>query len=675
MLIKCSKNQSIQIDIGHLAPPDSDTDTSQELAIKSWVVLLADSPLGLKPKEVIVSFMERLVLSLDEVIQRYSELDDKLVNSVHVSESGTTLEYIKEFEKTPIYREYLYFYKNMDFDVFKYVHTFLVFLKKQEMSRPELAPKALRQWFAVEERLANLRLPKCVDDLKTIISYSLPDIGSEPLIPKFSGGKVAERGVGTIAQKIEHLARSQDIHDVLHDPFYGILWKGEGVARHVTDMLHQSGYYRRTSKELGRQKDVAKSFKAVRLMCMEPNQTMYIQQAILPAYVAAIDRSPIGKFINLKDQTENQFLSRLGSMYQHVSTIDLSSASDSVSWELVRYAFPEKLTYYLEKTRTRRVRTLDKSIVELKKFAPMGSAMCFPTQCVIFTSICILAAHIYSSGRVLQDALENGCGMTEADVANSIHSFAKLGSRWIPTNWSEQPAGKQGMFSFNAMRVYGDDIIIDTRLTDIVVSLLTAFGFECNISKSFSGSVAFRESCGVHALLGEDVTPLTLKVKGCLPGKQRLPSLLASLCDFANRCYEYGYRYLRLLMLRWLRAMFGKGIFYTRDRNIGCSIHVGSDIADDVYFAKAAEAMKLRWSRDLQCYVAMRKYAKVYDPKPYLPGGYDDPHELYQYHVKLRSASLQSFYADAITGEESVPITIAIHTTTCVIGSAWTPIR
>jgi hypothetical protein len=65
--------------------------------------------------------------------------------------------------------------------------------------------------------------------------------------------------------------------------------------------------------------------------------------------------------------------------------------------------------------------------------------------------------------------------------------------------------GYQGVIS-----VYGDDLIIPSGMYEDASWVLKEFGFSLNPEKSFAAG-PFRESCGGHYHLGEDVTPFYLK--------------------------------------------------------------------------------------------------------------------------------------------------------------------
>jgi hypothetical protein len=185
-------------------------------------------------------------------------------------------------------------------------------------------------------------------------------------------------------------------------------------------------------------------------------------------------------------------------MTRTVDTIDLSSASDSVSWSLVKRIFPPKVLKHLLATRTKTVKTPGGELVELNKFAPMGSALCFPIQCTVFSAVVILAGILYRWGiEECQPDLLSGL-----DVSNLIQRTFRTSLLDVSEDHRLQ-----------AFFVYGDDIICDSRITSNVVDLLRALGFRVNIGKSYTGPSLFRESCGIFAFNGIDVTPLVCKTK------------------------------------------------------------------------------------------------------------------------------------------------------------------
>jgi hypothetical protein len=83
--------------------------------------------------------------------------------------------------------------------------------------------------------------------------------------------------------------------------------------------------------------------------------------------------------------------------------------------------------------------------------------------------------------------------------------------------------------------VFGDDIIIPVDSRELFFSLLEILDFKVNASKSF-WTGRFRESCGIDAFDGVDVTPVYWK--GENDGK---PESLATTVECSNNFYKKFY--------------------------------------------------------------------------------------------------------------------------------------
>lgn len=163
-----------------------------------------------------------------------------------------------------------------------------------------------------------------------------------------------------------------------------------------------------------------------------------------------------------------------GSKFGTYATIDLSNASDTVAYLLVKLLLPVEWFNLLDSLRspTTRVAGLKKKIKGLpnpvkdgmyllEKFSSMGNGFTFELETLIFAAITKVA-----------------CGKDN--------------------DWD--------------VTVYGDDIIVPNHCAPEVVSALRFFGFEPNKRKTFLSGV-FRESCGGDFFLGEAVRPYTLEVE------------------------------------------------------------------------------------------------------------------------------------------------------------------
>jgi len=157
--------------------------------------------------------------------------------------------------------------------------------------------------------------------------------------------------------------------------------------------------------------------------------------------------------LNLRDQTRNQNLARIGSLDGKLATIDLSSASDMVAKELVYHLLPLDWADFLARGRSGHV-TYKKLRLTLEKFSSMGNGYTFPLESLIFWAL-----------------TSSVCDDFEGEVT-----------------------------------VYGDDIICPSDAYGSVTELLIACGFVVNGKKSYHTG-PFRESCGKDYYRGFDVRP------------------------------------------------------------------------------------------------------------------------------------------------------------------------
>jgi len=258
--------------------------------------------------------------------------------------------------------------------------------------------------------------------------------------------------------------------------------------------------------------DVPKSMKTRRGISKEPATLMFWQQAIKDCIVDYVHRHPeLSKHINFDDQSRNARLAISGSRSGRFATIDLSSASDTVTTTLVKAVFEGTPLYpFLVGLRSRTVRLPSGKVLRVEKYAPMGSALCFPVETLIFSC-----------------AIE----------------------------YAVRRARRQGLGFYPSWRVFGDDIIVRTPLFEEVVMVLEGLNFKINHSKSFSSCARFRESCGGEGYDGVDVTPMRISrrfysVRGRITSRHA--EITTGLMDMANRCHAYGFSLTRAWIIRVL---------------------------------------------------------------------------------------------------------------------------
>lgn len=238
---------------------------------------------------------------------------------------------------------------------------------------------------------------------------------------------------------------------------------------------------------------VPKDSRGPRLISCEPAQLQYLQQGLGRSIVKLVESHYLTKGnVNFTDQTVNRKLAMVGSKTRLFSTLDMKDASDRVSLSLVRYLF-EDIYKYLDILRSDRTELPNGKIVNLRKFAPMGSALCFPIEALTFWALTCAVIGLKTRCR-----------------ASSVKSVF----------------------------VYGDDIIVPTEFARAVVSALEKYQLLFNTDKcNILGH--FRESCGCDAFHGIDVTPVRLRVPG-LPDRG-FRSTCYRLSESACGLFDKGY--------------------------------------------------------------------------------------------------------------------------------------
>lgn len=564
--------RSIIIDDGFwqaMGVPVGDNKDSVSLFIASWITLLADSPLNpeRKPYSTYKKFLKRIQLvGIKAIVLEYISLAHTLVSQhTNMGSSSSIGEWISGFKDTPVFFEYNHYFKTGDIKSLSFLYTFLNFGKKLEYVDSEFESVAFRNWLDIEKRLGDLSL----DDndtcaLSRILSSILPPFTWRDLRPKFGPGSVQEKGVRGRISKLHALKFDPMIDRFLLHGHIGMYGYGEDCGVQVDKIIPDPSTWspaRGVSSREARLRFVPKNMKTARSICMEPNTLMYFQQAVASRFLELVGSSLLSNSIDVKDQTRNQWLASEGSYTSEVDTLDLSSASDSLSLALVKKVFPPSWQIPMLATRSHSAILPDGTLYRLAKFAPMGSALCFPTQCIIFASVCIYAACLYTYRRY--------------PVTVSFLDWLSLDNIHYVLNLFRTCVGYDSGH-FQPLAVYGDDICVDGRLTDIIKSILCRLGFSVNEEKSFCSSQSFRESCGKYYLNGNDITPLYFTVKGVKPqlGASHVVSQVHLINECMIRGYKNLYRFLHSSIMTWEcnyrlkeKSMVKNSIPYVPDQN------------------------------------------------------------------------------------------------------------
>lgn len=247
---------------------------------------------------------------------------------------------------------------------------------------------------------------------------------------------------------------------------------------------------------------VPKTLKTPRIIAVEPTCMQYMQQGILGTIMEEIPRFDNTRhFIMFESQQPNQRLAREGSLSGALATLDLSEASDRVSNKHVQLllANHRALRRAVDATRSRKAYVRGTGNIDLAKFASMGSALCFPMEALVFTTIVFLG---------IEKALRR-----------------QLNRRDI-------------LSLYGKVRVYGDDIIVPVEYVQSVVEALESYGLKVNPEKSF-WTGRFRESCGKEFYAGHNVC--VARVRNLLPNNRQHVDRLVSAVSLRNQFYHLGY--------------------------------------------------------------------------------------------------------------------------------------
>lgn len=298
---------------------------------------------------------------------------------------------------------------------------------------------------------------------------------------------------------------------------------------------------------------VPKNVSKLRSISMEPASLQFVQQGVmLSLYDYFKKHDYLKNHIKLEDQMLNKSLAYDGSITNRYATIDLSSASDLVSYSLVKRLFAHSPEFLRWAIGTRSDRTLlpNGKELNLKKFAPMGSALCFPTETLIFAACAELAVRLAHEQGLTRD-------------------------------------NETGIYTDN-YSVYGDDIIVPIGAYDICSDILISLGFRLNSEKSYCNS-PFKESCGGNYLGGLDVTPIRWKTSFSTEDVAKDASVYNSICSYTNMCFEQNYRVTRTFCITLLKTYFSP--LFTSET--GKSPFITSIAATNFH-------LKHRWNRNYQ---------------------------------------------------------------------------
>lgn len=199
---------------------------------------------------------------------------------------------------------------------------------------------------------------------------------------------------------------------------------------------------------------VPKDSRSLRGICIEPGMNIYLQLGVGAAISHRLSR--LGLDIGTGQERHGARV-RQASVDASDATIDLSGASDTVAFEVVRYLLPPEWFELLADLRSP-MTYIQGRWLKLEKFSSMGNGFTFELETLLFLAICCAAT-----------------GLEPGEVM-----------------------------------VYGDDIIVPRECSRETLAALRFFGFTPNVKKTFTSGM-FLESCGSDFFNGEAVRPYFMK--------------------------------------------------------------------------------------------------------------------------------------------------------------------
>jgi hypothetical protein len=251
---------------------------------------------------------------------------------------------------------------------------------------------------------------------------------------------------------------------------------------------------------------VPKSAKTDRPICIEPHINIFLQKGYGSFIRSRLQRSGIDLD---KQADKNAYFARLGSIDGSYATIDLESASDTVSTALVMNLLPDPWFDALESVRSPMTLLPDGSWRLCEKFSSMGNGFTFELETLIFYALCLSVKEI------------------------------------------EQCDGE--------VMCFGDDIIVPTQIANTVIKLLSYCGFKTNKKKTYIEG-PFRESCGKDYFRGFNVRSYFLKD---LPTYEtdffKIANGIrhfASRCAYSTHCCDRAFRRSWSLCIGFIRQEY-----------------------------------------------------------------------------------------------------------------------
>jgi hypothetical protein len=246
---------------------------------------------------------------------------------------------------------------------------------------------------------------------------------------------------------------------------------------------------------------VPKTFKTPRVIVPQPTfqcSTLHMVRKMLEVSTQMGSHS---RFFDVRDQEKNREMCRQGSITKRYATVDMSSASDSISRYEAFQVLPDWVNLvrpYLEKRMV-----IDGHTWPVLMYGTSGN----PTTFIV----------------------EGNYFLAYAEVARDLYI--------------EFTGDKDVLHAY----YFGDDGVVDCKILETLISLFELSNFTVNSEKTFSSDEGFRESCGVEYLHGMDVKSVYWPRENIYDPRYNVQSL-ASMIAMQHKVIQNGWHNANLFV-------------------------------------------------------------------------------------------------------------------------------
>jgi hypothetical protein len=403
---------------------------------------------------------------------------------------------------------------DVDPNVIGHIRQILYLWYKYELPYTPSQEETIEKGFLDTEAALPDEVPKCpvIQGARDLIGRVMSGFSYEAITPRHGPGAVATR------ERVWEKYRFKRLYQNLERFFPFTEWFIPTLSYLVdrpgyrkTDRSSPLEYLTVCETGTARAVFVPKDSRGPRLISCEPLEYQWIQQGVAAEVIRCINGHPYtsGR-VNFTDQRINRVYALMGSMGAGWVTLDMKDASDRVTKKLVERLFGGSVVcQYLLSCRTDCTVLPSGQTVALKKFAPMGSALCFPVESLVFFALAVNVI-VHHVGVPLKDAL-------------------------------------------NRVKVYGDDLVCSSEDYAAIMQYFPHVGLAFNEAKCCTDG-SFRESCGLDAFSGVDVTPVKIRTRLV---DQQDAQTVASAVSYGNVLDQRGYWRAAQSLRDWLAAAGG----------------------------------------------------------------------------------------------------------------------